>query len=250
MPLLRFKFYDFSSKKKKQAGFINAPLLIVILILLVSASLFFFKDFILKNSSVISPSSTQNLNEQSKKITEELAEKAKWKKYSNSKYSFELAYPKDGMILTEEGYKGGECGGAIKENAQQSKRIINRFVSEVIKVDNFFEILVLDNFPSIDSYLLALGAKEEYDLEPFASFKADEAVKVIGLKKGREYAVGYPPLAYISHIFRKENRIFLIKHLLAPDNYNGCMNPRFIDPVAHSHLEIKDWDLKEAFKFY
>lgn len=172
-----------------------------------------------------------------------------WKTYTNSKYSFQLTYPKEGMLWAEEAYQLGECGGVIKEGAKQTNRILTSYVQEVIAVDSFFEILALKGPNSIDEYIADIGGKGQYDLFSFEGTGADEAVEVVGLKKGAEYAVGYPPLTYISHIFRKGENLFLIKHFFNPSNLGGCVDPALLDPVAHSHLKIKDWDLKGSFKF-
>lgn len=174
-----------------------------------------------------------------------------WKTYTNSKYRFELTYPKEGMILKETGFEAGECGGAIKAGGVQTGRIISRFVSETIQVDDFFEILVLNWPKSVEEYILAIGAGDQYNLKLIEGSLAEEAVEVVGLKKGAEYAVGYPPLAYISHIYKKGGKLFLIKNLLHPQNLGGCVHPSLLDPVSHSHLKVKssDWDLGKSWKF-
>lgn len=172
-----------------------------------------------------------------------------WKTYINTKYNFQLIYPRQGMLWAEDAYQAGECGNAIKENAQQSNRILTSFVQEVIQFDSFFEILVLQGPETVDDYINQIGAKDKYDIFSFTGTGADEAVEVSGLKKDAEYAVGYPPLTYISHIFRKGEQLFLVKHFFNPHNLGGCIDPALLDPVAHSHLQIKDWDLKQSFKF-
>ncbi|MCL5783924.1 MAG: hypothetical protein M1142_01015 [Patescibacteria group bacterium] len=172
-----------------------------------------------------------------------------WKTYTNSKYQFQLTYPAQGMVLTKEGYREGECGQAIGEGTQQSNRIIPGPVQETIKMDNFFEIVVLNWPGTIDQYLESLGVKNKYDIFSFSSSGADEAIQVIGLKPGKEYAIGYPPLAYVNYIYKKEDNLFLIKGLYDPENYGGCIAPSQLDPAAHDHLKIKNWDIKQSLQF-
>lgn len=170
-------------------------------------------------------------------IRSEPTPKPEWKTYTNDKYGFSLKYPASGMVLTEEGLIAGECGNAIKEEGK------------LIKVDNFFNIKIIENFATIDSYLVSVGAKTQYDTQTFTAPGADESIEVIGLKKGSEYAVGFPPLVYISHIYRKGDKIFLIKDLEHPTNLGGCSEWRFLDPVKHAHLKDIKWGQIKQLKF-
>lgn len=187
----------------------------------------------------VSPSiNNQNLTELSKKIVDQKAEEAKWKRYQNSQYNFELKFPGRGIVLGEKDDLEGECGGAISEKSKGN-----------ILVDNFFEIKVAEGQETVENYLASIAAKDQYNLESFTAEGADEAVEVLGLKKGAEYAVGYPPLIYVTHIFRQGERIFLIKDFLHPENIGGCINPKVLDPVKYPKIANKDWNLKKSFKF-
>lgn len=166
-----------------------------------------------------------------------------WKVYKNSTYGFQLAYPAKGVIHKEEEYVEGECGGAIKEKKSGSGSIID--------FDNLFEMKIIPWSGSIDGYLASQGAKNKYELEVVAtvSAKVDEAVSFHGLKKGVEYAVGYPPLVYVSYVFKKDGNIFVIKNDPNHKNPGGCVNPNFIDPVKYAKYKNQGWDFAKSFKF-
>lgn len=173
-----------------------------------------------------------------------------WKIYQNTKYNFKLSYPKIGERWIKDEYLKGECGQSIKEG-QLKGSVPHWLVKEVIKVDNFFEIKVVKNQESINSYLKIFGADREYDLEEVKIFGADEAQRVIGLKKGAKYAVGFPPLVYVSHVIRKGENLFLIVDLEHPDNEGGCVAERFLDPVKYEYLKPiwEIWNPAVSFQF-
>lgn len=165
-----------------------------------------------------------------------------WKTYTNTTYGFSLDYPKKGMILGKEDYFEGECGNFIKEKTNA--------LGQHIQIDNFFEVKIIIWEKNIEEYLKSIGAYKMYDLEPITDFGADEAVKVIGLTKGAEIAVGYPPLMYVTHIYKKDNFIFSIIGLENPNKgWEGCTAAIVLDPVAHAHLEVIDWDIAKSLKF-
>lgn len=165
-----------------------------------------------------------------------------WKTYTNSIYGFSLNYPKKGMILGEEDYFEDECGNSIKEKTDA--------LGYHIRFDNFFEVKIIKREKNIEEYLKSIGAYKMYDLEPITGSGADEAVKVIGLKKGSEIAVGYPPLMYTTHIYKKGDNIFSVIGLENPNKgWEGCTAAVVLDPVAHAHLEVRDWDIAKSLKF-
>lgn len=242
-------YFDYAQYKQK--GF--AHLLILLVLALALGSIFYFGQQTLRNFT--SPTQTASLAVPQAEADNKLPipspteRPVLWKTYHNTKYGFELAYPVRGVIHMDEQYQEGECGDKIKEKAQQTGRIIQTYVAETTRVDNFFEIVVLDWNGTIEQYLGAIGAKEQYELNFFSGSLAEEAVEVVGLKKGAEYAVGYPPLAYVSHIFRKGPHLFLVKNLLTHDDVGGCINPAVLDPVKYEKFVNQKWDLKASFKF-
>ena len=167
---------------------------------------------------------------------------AAWKTYTNPKYKFQFMYPAQGMIMGENGYFEGSCGSYIDE--------VDGSSWHHIYFDNLMDIKI-KNWPnSIEDYLVGIGASGQYDLEDIQNSGADEAVKVIGLKKGKEYAVGFPPLIYINYIYKKDSNLFLFSDFQTPSVHEkGCTNPKVLDPVAHSHLRIKGWDISQSLKF-
>lgn len=227
-------------------GFVFIPIFIGVVLIMIGVGVFWLKFNLQAEGQAIDQ---QALNQKSQEVLKEKEEESKWKTYTNKKYGYSLKYPRVGMTLAEEDYLEAECGNAIQTKKKQEGRVISSFVTDVIGVDNFFEILVLEGPESIDEYLENIWAKNDYNLEFFDGSLADEAVEVKGLKVGAEYAVGYPPLTYVTHIFRKGEKIFLIKNLIHPVNLGGCIHPDWLDPVKHAHLKVRNWDLKESFKF-
>lgn len=157
-----------------------------------------------------------------------------WKTYINEKYGFTLSYPAKGIVQGEKETFEGECGKAIKETTHE------------ITFDNFFAIKIIAWKDSIDNYLISRGAKNQYEFEKILTANADEAVKVGNLKKGVEYAIGYPPLMYISHLFKKADRLFLFVDLQNPSNIGGCLPFSSLDPLKLKNLKP---DIQKTFKF-
>ncbi|RJQ37281.1 hypothetical protein C4559_03870 [Candidatus Microgenomates bacterium] len=164
-----------------------------------------------------------------------------FKKYENVKYGFELLYPAKGITEKENKFKEAECGNAIKET------------NDGILVDNFFLIRILNWQGTLDDYLVQKGAKNIYDFKKIETSNADEALEVIDLKKGLEVAsIGYPPLMYISSLYKNNNMIFLFVHLPHPPNQTdpkGCLNPKDLDPNKFAKYVDQKWDIIQSFKF-
>lgn len=165
-----------------------------------------------------------------------------WKTYTNPQYKIQFRYPAKGMIMGEDGYIEGDCGGYIEEKDDSQYHHIY--------FDNLMDIKVKNWSKTIEDYLVSIGASGQYDLENIPDSGATEAVKVVGLTRGKEYAVGFPPLIYINYIYQKGDVLLLLSDFQTPSVHpKGCTNPRVLDPVAHSHLRIKDWDISQSFKF-
>lgn len=164
-----------------------------------------------------------------------------FKIYKNTKYGFELKYPPKGITQKGEKFLEIECGNAIKENVDN------------IFVDNLFKIQIVDWNRTLDDYLIAKGAKNIYEFKPILNSGAEEAVEVVGIKKGLEVvSVGYPPLMYISYIYKNDNKIFLIVHEAHPPNQTiegGCINPEDLDTIKYSKYANQNWNISDSFKF-
>lgn len=164
-----------------------------------------------------------------------------WKIYTNPQYKIQFRYPAKGMIMGENGYFEGDCGSYIEEKDDSQYHHIY--------FDNLMDIKIKNWPKTVEDYLITIGASGQYDLEDIQNSGATEAVKVVGLKKGKEYAVGFPPLIYINYIYQKGDNLFLLSDFQTPSIHpKGCTNPKVLDPVAHSHLRIKDWDISKSFK--
>lgn len=164
-----------------------------------------------------------------------------FKTYKNDQYGFEFNYPIKGITQKGEEFTEVECGNAIKET------------KDGILVDNLFKIQII-NFPkTIDDYLVQRGAKNTYEFEPILNSSADEAIKVVGIKKGMELvSVGYPPLMYVLYIYKKDDKIFLVVHEAHPPNPTipeGCINPKDLDHTKFPKFANDTWDVKDSFKF-
>ncbi|MFH0937444.1 MAG: hypothetical protein V1808_04085 [Candidatus Daviesbacteria bacterium] len=160
-----------------------------------------------------------------------------WKTYTNTKYNFEITYPRLGVIQGEKSLSEEECGKAIKESGSE------------ILLDNFFKIKIVNFEGSLDGYLASVGAKNAYDVEVLANTGADEAVHLVGLKKGYEIAVGYPPLAYVENIYKAGSNIYLVQNFQNSNNIGGCLNPKILDPTKYGKYINLGWDSKTSLKF-
>lgn len=165
-----------------------------------------------------------------------------FKTYVNTKFGFEFKYPAKGVIQKEKETAEGECGDSIKENA------------DGILVDNFFQIKIMDWQGTIDDYLIQIGARNKYELETIEASNADEAIKVISIKKGLELSsIGFPPLMYVSNIYKKDTNLFIIMHKTHPPepiNLNGCLNPKDLDFTKYPQYANQIWDVAASFKFF
>ncbi|RJP46928.1 MAG: hypothetical protein C4584_00940 [Armatimonadetes bacterium] len=160
-----------------------------------------------------------------------------WKVYTNDKYGLQIRYPLLGVIHEKDRYIEGECGQVLKE---QKNEII---------LDNLFKIKIVGWQGTIAEYLTVLGAKNQYDLELLDNAGAEEAVKVIGLKKGAEYAVGYPPLVYVQAIYKKNGNIFIVKSIPFHQTLGGCIDPAVMDPVKYAKFQDQEWKTINNLKF-
>lgn len=160
--------------------------------------------------------------------------------YTNTKYDFEVTYPAVGVVIDKEGTSVGECGNMIKEDGKG--------VNEII-LDNFFGIKVINWDKSIDDYMKSKGAFEKYNIEIILNSGADEAIALTGLKPNVEYARGYPPLAYVIALFKKDDQLFLMQTFQNPGNFGGCISPSIADPSAFPDISRQKWEMPKSLKF-
>lgn len=160
-----------------------------------------------------------------------------WNTYVNEQYGWQLTYPKEGVILTDQGYIEGECGKAILETGG------------TINIDNFFQVKIIPWAGLIADYLISKGAGNIYETEIITNSGANEGIYLVGLKKDFEVAVGYPPLLYVKYLFKKQNSLIIVSTLSHPVNLGGCINPNVIDPIKYAKYINPVWDQKNSFKF-
>lgn len=165
-----------------------------------------------------------------------------WKIYTNEKYKFQVTYPARGVIHNTDDYSEGECGEAIKETVNGG--------GSTILVDNLLEIQVFPWTGTLDDYLIQRGAKNQYNFEVIEGSGALEAVKVLGLKQGAEYAIGYPPLVYIRDMYKKDNNLILLKTIPFHPNVAACVDPHLVDPVKYAKYLEQGWNMDDSLKFF
>lgn len=163
-----------------------------------------------------------------------------WKTYKNDQYGFEITYPKIGVVVKADGLSEGECGQAIKQED---------IYPAIILFDNFFEIKIIDFKGSIEDYLKSQRAANIYETTEIASGSANQALAIGNLKKGVEYARGFPPLVYTKAIFKKGDKLFVMKATQIPNNFGGCIAPDMADPVKYPEIAKIKWDLSKSIKF-
>lgn len=215
----------------KKSSFFNKKFLIFVivffLILLITGCSYLILNSINKTENIVStlinlPSPTPPFN---------------LKTYTNTKYGFTFSYPAKGITQKGKDFLEVECGDTIKET------------TDLILVDNLFKIQILDWTKTIDDYLISKGAKKTYEVEQMNNTGADEAVKVLGIKKGLELvSVGYPALMNVSAIYKKGNRLFLIVNFEDASNA-GCINPKDLDHTKYAKYVEQNWDISNSFKF-
>lgn len=159
------------------------------------------------------------------------------KTYTNIKYGFSFEIPIKGITQKGNEFSEIDCGNAIKETANP------------VLIDNLFKINILNWTQTIDDYLISKRAKDIYTFEQILNSNADEAVKVVSLKKGLEVAsVGYPPLMHIQAIYKKDDNLFIIEDFVNPSNA-GCINPNDLDHTKYSKYVDQNWNVLKSFKF-
>jgi len=143
------------------------------------------------------------------------------KSYTNLKYGFQVTYPAQGQVLTDRGIVSGQCGNAIREVSDQ-------YTKEGILIDNFFEVVILDWYQSVNEYLKSQNAGNFYNLNLIAtsSAQADEAYNLV-LKNNWQSLTSSPtpPLPNTINIYKKGNKIFLLNALYENVSLGGCINP-------------------------
>lgn len=165
-----------------------------------------------------------------------------WKTYSNDQYGFEITYPAEGVVLSEDRMQLGECGNAIKLDT-------NKSYGNSLQVDNFFWIKIVNWDKSISDYMKEEGAVGKYNVKLISGSGADEAIALEGLKKNVEYARGFPPLVYVSSLYKKNDNLFLLQSFPNPTNQGGCISPYTANPTEFPNIAGKDWDVATSLKF-
>lgn len=165
-----------------------------------------------------------------------------WKTYHNGQYNFDVRYPSTGVIAESDAFTKGECGNAIKVGD-------NKNAVSSIKLDNFFEIKIVNWDKSIDDYLKQQNSVNIYNIRIISNSGADESIALEGLKKGVEYARGFPPLAYVVALYRKNDKLFILQSFQTPNNFGGCLAPSNVNPADYPEITGQEWNMTESLKF-
>lgn len=161
-----------------------------------------------------------------------------WKIYQGEGFSVE--YPRFGVIVQEDAYIEGECGSQIRLDPKDQSALL---------IDNFFKIKTVSWEKTLEDYLIAMGAKNAYEIEALEGSGVDEAVRLLRLKEGFEIAVGYPPLAFTKTVFRKGEKVYLLQGFNTITNFGGCILPQIADPVKYPEISKQSWDFAASVKF-
>jgi hypothetical protein len=153
------------------------------------------------------------------------------KTYTNTTYNFELHYPAKGY-----GPKGKEieCGTIIKNDGKY------------IYLDNLYMINIIAWDGTITDYITSQNALGLYNVELLTKTGADEAIKLKGLSKTYS-GEGYPPLAYVQSMYKKNANLFLFMSAQALMN-DGCIPPSALNPSEYPGVDTS-WDVTKSVTF-
>lgn len=189
------------------------------------------------NQSTQLPTNVQGVNSIPKPVS--APPHSPWKTYENQENKFKITYPRAGVVWDEGKLEEKECGNAIKEEEGG------------VLVDNFYKLKIVPFTATLEEYLISKGAPYAYEREVIEDSGADEAVKLMGLKKGFEIAVGFPPLVYVKAVFKKGDQIFLMQEIVHnPTNSGGCVQPSVVDPTQYPEIAKQNWDITTSLKFF
>lgn len=210
--------------------FFALVVLLVVPVVTILGSLFYFST-----QEVVEP--TQATNYQETVIPTPTPNP--WKTYQDKDFGFDITYPSKGVVMQEEKLEVGECGNAIVTDDAQYDLI----------VDNFYGIRIINWKKTIEDYIKQQGAAGKYQTQLLENTGADEAILLENLKPNVEYARGLPPLAYVKAIYKKGDKIFIMKTFQDPKNFGGCVLPETVDPVKYSDIANHSWSIATSINF-
>lgn len=158
------------------------------------------------------------------------------KTYTDPKYGFSFKYPARGIVINNKGEnESGFCGNAIKELQELPGGQKVPDDSYDLLFDNFFYIRVLPWSGTISDYIAKQNATGLYNTKPIDNSGAEEALDIISLKPDAK-TEGYPPLAYITNIYRYHGNLYIPMGLQNDGNSGGCVpfDPDTVHAVAAS----------------
>lgn len=157
-----------------------------------------------------------------------------WKTYTNTKYGFQLTYPKYGEIQDPACFGAGgkcgpnhkgECGNGIEEVGEVNDSL------PYIAIDNFFGIYNESWSGTITDYIKQKDPTSIVDYTIINVPTADEAVKI-----KLHYS---SPLSYFTYIFRKGSTLILFAVFQNSGNIEGCV----------TYDKSLNWDIEKSFSF-
>lgn len=161
-----------------------------------------------------------------------------WKIYSNTKYGFQLLYPKYGEISDSACFEtGGKCGPNIKGECGYGIKEVNDSLN-YYAIDNFFGIFPKTWSGSIVDYIKQEDPTNITYYSPISVKNADEAVEITGYDTSR-HTEGPPPFVYTNYIFKKDNLLIIVSGFVDIGQVNGCVN----------YDKSLNWDVAKSFSF-
>jgi hypothetical protein len=156
--------------------------------------------------------------------------------YTNTKYGLTLEYPTKGLDPQDNIIN---CGKYISSDTTMFSP------NETITIDNIAIIQTVNSSKSIDEYINSQGASGLYNTIKITSSGAEDAIKIDGFKK--DWAgEGYAPMGYVSDIYKKDGKLFLI---MLQQNFlnNGCISPKDLNNTP-SFID-KTWKIEDHLRF-
>lgn len=137
--------------------------------------------------------------------------------YKNSEYDFEITYPAEGKIISEQGkISYGKCGQAIRPEPMSSYNYVLAF-------DNYFMLTQQTFSGTIQEFIDSYPESNLFNTKTINVPGADEVVSISKKADTNPEDLMKSPFAYALRIIKKGNNMFTILGLQNDGNTNGCV---------------------------